>query len=156
MLPIFSTLPLTFQPTLPRGERRQYFLPLHRHPYFNPRSHEGSDRFITRLQIRQEEFQPTLPRGERQPSFYPLGVVYAISTHAPTRGATYSQRIAMCTQIISTHAPTRGATMGWGAEKPSNGEFQPTLPRGERPIAGSPFSSNLSFQPTLPRGERRN
>ena len=55
-----------FQSTLPRGER-QYNLSIRQpHTDFNPRSHEGSD-------------------GEDSPELDK----FAISIHAPTRGATY-------------------------------------------------------------------
>ena len=36
-----------------------------------------------------------------------------------------------------------------------NSIFQPTLPRGERPLKYIQFLQYGKFQPTLPRGERR-
>ena len=76
----------SFQPTLPRGERHSSRCFGVRPADFNPRSHEGSD--------------PVKPQN-------------------------------VCTMWISTHAPTRGAT--WSLPKLKMPHpFQPTLPRGER------------------------
>ena len=81
----------TFQPTLPRGERRgsdqHAGLPAHisthaptrgatthspKHRwctrYFNPRSHAGSDIRDAIIRDAIPKFQPTLPRGERHQS----------------------------------------------------------------------------------------
>src|SRR5690606_34355151 len=79
-----------FQPTLPRGERRP--------------SRSASERLLV--------FQPTLPRGERPERTDEVGVRSVVSTHAPARGATQTERAKLWIQ-----------------------KFQPTLPRGERPSA---------------------
>ena len=55
---------------------------------FNPRSYKRSD---------------STPRALEK-------VLYRISIHAPTRGATLLLIFALATAIISIHAPTRGAT----------------------------------------------
>ena len=122
-----------FQSTLPRGERLLYFLGYIRDTNFNPRSHEGSD-LVAAGFYRADDF---------------------ISIHAPTRGATSTERRRF--PAIT---------------------FQSTLPRGER-LSGFPFNWLLRyfnprshegsdrfsrpviahvkpFQSTLPRGERRN
>ena len=54
-----------FQPTLPHGERRitSICLPLCR--YFNPRSRTGSDETERGTRTWRKIFQPTLPHGER-------------------------------------------------------------------------------------------
>ena len=124
--------PLKFQSTLPRGERRHEVQQQTQVRDFNPRSHEGSDcgkglqRSTTllfqstlprgeRLPIPQRQserilFQSTLPRGERRSrSVYSL-CHYAISIHAPTRGATRCSYKLTNMSLISIHAPTRGAT----------------------------------------------
>ena len=82
-----KTTLMTFQSTLPQGERRIvvfYFIVSH---YFNPRSHKGSDSF-------KKVVNPCT----------------CISIHAPTRGATIRQILFRITWSISIHAPTRGAT----------------------------------------------
>ena len=77
---------------------------------FNPRSREGSDVILV---ISQHCF--------------------AISIHAPARGAT---RLVCCRRLAE--------------------EFQSTLPRGERPAhSGCIHHDSVTFQSTLPRGERR-
>ena len=87
-----------FQSTLPRGERRSSEPPYRRLPYFNPRSHEGSDCDCdTKLGIycnfnpRSHEgsdtvrtstcalsilFQSTLPRGERHSNIVAFAIRY--------------------------------------------------------------------------------
>ena len=89
--------------------------------YFNPRSHEGSDR--------DQEVAVVLDH---------------ISIHAPTRGATVFAGLALVDGGISIHAPTRGATYVKDAEDKTI-EFQSTLPRGERQQF-SPKSSLFSQQ----------
>ena len=105
----------------------------------------------------------------------PLGQSSSISTHAPARGATWPPLEPYSPETISTHAPARGATainIGMALLKhisthaPARGAtvkclvniwdevFQPTLPRGERPLFFTDAFASLVFQPTLPRGER--
>ena len=102
-------------------------------PYFNPRSHEGSDETGNQAYIDSVIFQSTLPRGERRAELQALETVQAISIHAPTRGATGDSRrpavgnfyfnprshegsdhypflLKLPRSHISIHAPTRGAT----------------------------------------------
>ena len=97
-----------FQSTLPREERRERLQSASQHSYFNPRSHERSDVKQTRTAID-----------------------FAISIHAPTRGATNKSRTKNGYPAISIHAPTRGAT-SIGAPILSSSGFQSTLPREER------------------------
>ena len=120
---------------------------------FNPRSHEGSDIDEAQLLFNSR-----------------------ISIHAPTRGATQTDRIrdrqsynfnprshegsdilrhTFATRcIISIHAPTRGATIiGRCCHKYRR--FQSTLPRGERRICTRERNQSIRFQSTLPRGERQ-
>ena len=120
-----------FQSTLPREER--HIIPINGAfvSYFNPRSHERSDKTSCHLQ----KFS-------------------VISIHAPTRGATdtpYSfsapftnfnprshersdNDIAAIKNMesISIHAPTRGATNNNGIVDNAELVFQSTLPREER------------------------
>ena len=122
--------------------------------YFNPRSHEGSDRRYHRPE-RDPLFQSTLPRGERHGSSQFSGMPVVISIHAPTRGATHGSanqyksnlifqstlprgerrldtKAMKCNNKISIHAPTRGATVMWLLLVQHQNIFQSTLPRGER------------------------
>ena len=78
--------------------------------YFNPRSHEGSD---------------------RNSVVFHFGV--KISIHAPTRGATKQIPCDRIIYEISIHAPTRGATTEPEVLSGNRFIFQSTLPRGERP-----------------------
>ena len=76
-----------FQSTLPRGERRWLRLHSVLSARFNPRSHEESD-FCNRV----------------------IHILFLVSIHAPTRGATYERVSDERFDAVSIHAPTRGAT----------------------------------------------
>ena len=146
---------ILFQSTLPRGERQgSRGQSDYSERHFNPRSHEGSD-----------VIEPKGQTGR------------LISIHAPTRGATWIDRvywpmvldfnprshegsdwwkshILVDQKLISIHAPTRGATyQNHSLVNPF--VFQSTLPRGERPNYESLYDPLQVFQSTLPRGERR-
>ena len=82
-----KNIPLSFQSTLPRGERLNRKHMTGHLASFNPRSHAGSD-----------ETQPLLI------------MILAVSIHAPTRGATSDSIFNSILRIVSIHAPTRGAT----------------------------------------------
>ena len=108
--PETSSVIASFQSTLPRGERpkaigvdvskiisihaptrgatSRRFHPSKKRNYFNPRSHEGSDKAISCKNKRKCK----------------------ISIHAPTRGATDINLSGIVATEISIHAPTRGAT----------------------------------------------
>ena len=118
-----------FQSTLPQGERLEPLARPVATDYFNPRSHKGSD------------------GGDMGAD---KGV--EISIHAPTRGATEEHRVKFVSIKISIHAPTRGATRNQPILQPGTGEFQSTLPQGERLEANT--SSNLSdnFNPRSHKG----
>ena len=62
---------------------------------------------------------------------YQLSSSPFISIHAPTRGATVSDRHSCLCVGISIHAPTRGATLYFYGDIVS-ATFQSTLPREER------------------------
>ena len=122
--------------------------------YFNPRSHERSDIYqrlcwefycefqstlpreerhvLEQLDYEPIEFQSTLPREERPWTFPVVLIDFAISIHAPTRGATFRYEARYTGLVISIHAPTRGATRPVTREDAANKLFQSTLPREER------------------------
>ena len=125
------------------------------HPYFNPRSREGSDIPVARSSVPDD----------------------TISIHAPARGATSDRSQTEKVGNISIHAPARGATRRAGKIglpfsyfNPRSREgsdkgllrdcikdllFQSTLPRGERLPEPQSLGRPCQFQSTLPRGERR-
>ena len=75
--------------------------------YFNPRSHEGSDKD-------DKKSVHTKP----------------ISIHAPTKGATSTYRTLFMLQAISIHAPTKGATIAKPCNRPLSGNFNPRSHEG--------------------------
>ena len=120
-----------FQSTLPQGERQTECKYDHdRIIHFNPRSHKGSD--MTSISM-----------------FFDS----RISIHAPTRGATASERSEDIFPTISIHAPTRGATNDMEPNKYPP-QFQSTLPQGERRHHSPRLLPRPLFQSTLPQGER--
>ena len=80
-----TVLSITFQSTLPRGERHH-------------NNHHGSALL---------QFQSTLPRGERPEEVYWNSKISDISIHAPTRGATL-QRLYHCRFYIFQSTLPRG------------------------------------------------
>ena len=100
--------------------------------YFNPRSHERSDK------VAQQS----------------CGAESWISIHAPTRGATIDAIDSLASLPISIHAPTRGATTRSRFQICAS-EFQSTLPREERQLRLDRSVHRQGFQSTLPREERR-
>ena len=125
---------MIFQSTLPQGERPWQDGKICFPEYFNPRSHKGSDKFVTLPDLIELVFQSTLPQGERPDPSPRIRMTHPISIHAPTRGATDQ------TPGAGRHAV----------------EFQSTLPQGERLVSlATEYTYNL-FQSTLPQGERRN
>ena len=82
-------------------------------PYFNPRSHEGSDREEWKNIKPIWDFNPRSHEGSDwcPPDISVLFLV--ISIHAPTRGATFLYLQSQERLPISIHAPTRGATVAF-------------------------------------------
>ena len=121
---------MEFQSTRPRGARRDY---------------NGNTTVIVR-------FQSTRPRGARL-SAAGKGHGFAVSIHAPARGATLPA-IYWAHRLVSIHAPARGATRShhrsprWSAvsiHAPARGATMQ--------VAG--LLINVWFQSTRPRGARR-
>ena len=102
-------VPMVFQSTLPRGERRYFRGWSGVAMKFQSTLPRGERLRGGRESPCRREFQSTLPRGERPPQ---------------------TPAIKSCT--VSIHAPARGAT---SETRPSSrrNTFQSTLPRGERP-----------------------
>ena len=142
-----------FQSTLPRGERLFNKLRSAVVADFNPRSREGSDEEQMEYLREWSEFQSTLPRGERREADQHPERDYAISIHAPARGATIKkQRNSTILQFQSTLP--RGERRIHGKALANFKIFQSTLPRGERLLPRPVHLSVVKFQSTLPRGER--
>ena len=131
---------LLFQPTPPRGGRRQNrgqkitSVPISTHaPTRGATVPRAKGDFVT-------IFQPTPPRGGRPGSPLRGDCTTTISTHAPTRGATWRRTADERPHRISTHAPTRGATFPYNGSTGCH-RFQPTPPRGGRQQICTIFSS---------------
>ena len=127
-----------------------------RSPYtdFNPRSHEGSDQRGIDIPFSPPYFNPRSHEGSDQDNANDTSITTWISIHAPTRGATHSNGVALSHIPISIHAPTRGATFR------SSSQALPAFYFNPRSHEGSDYAQIISlwfyllFQSTLPRGER--
>ncbi len=104
---LFAELP-GFQPTPPRGGRRDLAAGDVHVLDFNPRPHAGGDAITMYIFNEKADFNPR-----------------------PHAGGDIERRSDMYRDAISTHAPTRGATM-WSFKESGQIEFQPTPPRGGR------------------------
>ena len=127
-----SATGVTFQSTLPHGERPAPVSVVSWYINFNPRSRTGSDLPREADRGRPMGFQSTLPHGERL--FWSVRSMHhhyfnprsrtgsddipmttinelKISIHAPARGATPNPFSPAPWITISIHAPARGATM---------------------------------------------
>ena len=144
--------------------------------HFNPRPHAGDDQFNARFVKFSQYFNPR-PHAGDDAAGKPSRASNGISTHVPTRGTTATILGLIGRFDISTHVPTRGTTLApTAAIQPML--FQPTSPRGGRPVhrasgkcllhisthvptrgttelASLVRDMNL-FQPTSPRGGRPN
>ena len=119
--------------------------------YFNPRSHEGSDKSGKHTVVYSvisihaptrgatqawsilhgtQRFQSTLPRGERPTH---VMVAHSMWNFNPRshEGSDSTTKTKEGNRYISIHAPTRGATSSVFSSF-TGSVFQSTLPRGER------------------------
>ena len=118
--------------------------------YFNPRSHKGSDREELDKIAEKGLFQSTLPQGER-----PRGRNHSLNSFLDFNPRSHkgSDRFMVTvrkTTVISIHAPTRGATEAMQSKASKYTEFQSTLPQGERQQFYTKFHiCFISFLPIL-------
>ena len=124
---------LLFQSTLPREERLCQRIINMVLGYFNPRSHERSDKPFIYKALRTIISIHAPTRGAT-PLNGILILLFLISIHAPTRGATNVKNQYVYLKYISIHAPTRGATFSALCVLLYPPEFQSTLPREERRV----------------------
>ena len=125
------TTGLTFQSTLPRGERLLKRKQIENLYYFNPRSHEGSDSAVLVTASKNILFQSTLPRGERRSRSHQHLYTYDFNPRSHEgsdrqsacrhtgrsyfnprshEGSDFIPSHKFVKNPISIHAPTRGAT----------------------------------------------
>ena len=144
---------------------------------FNPRSRMGSDLLPLAISAMYMTFQSTLPHGERPNTSQQPFWIYTVSIHAPAWGATGVAVSVMIASFVSIHAPAWGATDIAVIITLEFGQFQSTLPHGERLAPrrcsappdrrfnprsrmGSDrqpqavYPDRHKFQSTLPHGER--
>ena len=96
-------------------------------------------------------FQSTRPRGARPPPA-PSKMLYLVSIHAPTWGATIESGVMTSISCFNPRAHV-GRDHAAGIRN-SIRRFQSTRPRGARRITKSIVILNMPFQSTRPRGAR--
>ena len=120
-----------------------------RNLYFNPRSREGSDYLIGRVDHHlyisihapvkgaTDDFWTVLPQVQISIHAPVKGATSSksssirfstISIHAPVKGATGGGQLDRVDILISIHAPVKGATMYGDDRQGRTVEFQSTLP----------------------------
>ncbi len=77
---------------------------------FNPRSHERSDYLLRLVDFSEVYFNPR-SHERSDVATKTINSFLDISIHAPTRGATVQRCGEWLQVVISIHAPTRGATL---------------------------------------------
>ena len=128
---IILPLPKWFQSTHPHGVRHTFLFCTQNPKGFNPRTHTGCDRLVKIIISGNTCFNPRTHTGCDNKQKYAIAK-FAVSIHAPTRGATFSRLarhrkgqsfnprthtgcderpiMKLPTGLVSIHAPTRGAT----------------------------------------------
>ncbi len=99
---------------------------------FNPRPRVGGDEFAPDIATPMPSFNPR-PRVGGDQYIFNGGKCKGVSTHAPAWGATVPELVCPLDLPVSTHAPAWGATSSTVRAEPTTW-FQPTPPRGGRPI----------------------
>ena len=141
--------------------------------YFNPRSHERSDRnpqavannsnisihaptrgatIFVSISAAIWSFQSTLPREERRPNFRVALFIMRFQSTLPREERQYD-RVEGSRQSISIHAPTRGATQS-GNSLRSRKAISIHAPTRGATWTVHRLSTRPTFQSTLPREER--
>ena len=167
---------MTFQSTLPRGERLYRsgvlfvveFISIHaptrgatRHTTatdgldrdFNPRSHEGSDAPRSIQVFLSCRFQSTLPRGERPKNGRTLFPPDNFNPRSHEGSDEFHDGRYGGPGDFNPRSH-EGSDSSSAVQPKLQTQFQSTLPRGERLCPNSVSESAYQFQSTLPRGER--
>ena len=120
---------------------------------FNPRTHAGCDGVVLGVLRCGVRFNPRTHAGCDVSN---LGTLRSdrVSIHAPTRGATWWEKLDYEHGDVSIHAPTRGATL-FPIPIPIPQCFNPRTHAGCDTFAQLQVFCNPKFQSTHPRGVRR-
>ena len=126
-----SIYQLSFQSTLPREERQSLELQGFESYYFNPRSHERSDR-----------------------DFHNIHILTAISIHAPTRGATVTGFSFFISLPYFNPRSHERSDLLFGLLRTLHYYFNPRSHERSDGVKLRVCPSSHLFQSTLPREER--
>ena len=148
---LLKAIPMPFQPTLPaRGATIYPFSVLVDDIISTHAPRTGSDVTVRDTVLAPSDFNPRSPHGERPCWISAASSSLIFQPTLPARGATGRGQRAGVERMISTHAPRTGSDAQRSLLRPSNDDFNPRSPHGERPIASATPSQMPLFQPTLP------
>ena len=154
-LPIMlvNTLEILFQSTLPRGERLGRVKVCSKYcVYFNPRSHEGSDKRERLNTDEVNQFQSTLPRGERPQLGEYIASTSVFQSTLP-RGERHLLHSKSQDHSYFNPRSHEGSDSFATVKAVSLAVFQSTLPRGERPMGNSSLGNTpADFNPRSHEG----
>jgi len=120
---------------------------------FNPRARAGRDRRGEPMLLHLVQFQSTRPRGARPSCPIAGDPPFAVSIHAPARGATTARRRILRRSWFQSTRPRGARPAGSGRQKGER-QFQSTRPRGARQTFRGDLGLGFQFQSTRPRGAR--
>ena len=142
---LYHTIFVTFQSTLPYGERLSTPLFAAFIPRFNPRSRMGSDIIkLPRICFFIVSIHAPVWGATRRASWAPLWPY--VSIHAPVWGATSGVIFFDRLLLVSIHAPVWGAT-DFAIDYIETCVFQSTLPYGERQYQFPTLTKTGGFNP---------
>ena len=121
---------------------------------FNPRTHEGCDFGCPSRTKTGCYFNPRTHEGCDRKAIFPYPG-FAISIHAPTRGATAVAAVAVCKSVYFNPRTHEGCDQWLRWKHSYMRTFQSTHPRGvRRKTGGKSLKNTERFQSTHPRGVR--
>ena len=101
------------------------------HPYFNPRTREGCDKYTTTIIPQKGAFQSTHPRGVRREMIPIWEDSTHISIHAPARGATRTSTSLGRLRPYFNPRTREGCDYAGGLRNPQvSGDFNPRTREG--------------------------
>ena len=108
------------------------------------------------LTTSHDDFNPRSPHGERLPTCVAVSSATPFQSTLPARGATSECVTVANNAKFQSTLPARGATQHYSSMFPTNYNFNPRSPHGERLLSLRSMTVTLVyFNPRSPHGERR-
>ena len=140
-----------FQSTRPRGARLNHFAVNQILMVFQSTRPRGARQRCVNLTVHMSRFQSTRPRGARLTGLFDVKTNFAVSIHAPARGATFLTWTCFRTRLFQSTRP-RGARQREQQDAGAEKLFQSTRPRGARLSFSSMAPLIFCFNPRAREG----